>query len=357
VDSTVENNSVLGSVPDRVGGANSKFGQAVVIGKFYPPHHGHKLLIETALAQSRQVTVIVCAKQCDRIPGDLRGRWLAEIHPRAKLIVIDDRYDENDTAVWAANTVRWLGGAPDVVFTSEAYGEPYARMMGCGHVLVDPNRHQVRCSGTTIRRDPWACWDFLDPPVRAWFVRRVCVLGAESTGTTTLAQMLAEQYCTVWVPEYGREYSATKQLRGDTGWTSDEFIEIAAEQNRREELAARQANHVQFGDTNAFATRFWHRRYMGFESEAVGAEAERACCHLYLLTGDEIPFVQDGLRDGEHIRHVMHGWFEEGLRLQSVPWQLVRGSPSERLAQASAAVDALFSGSAWLSQIRAQRKS
>jgi hypothetical protein len=47
-------------------------------------------------------------------------------------------------------------------------------------------------------------------------------------------------------------------------------------------------------DTNAFATVLWHRRYMGHHSQAVAEIARRARCDLYFLTGDEIPFVQDG---------------------------------------------------------------
>lgn len=323
------------------------FGRAVVIGKFLPPHRGHLHLIGTALAGSRHLTVIVCGKPSDPIPPDLRGAWLRELAPAAEVMVIDDRYDEHDSAVWAANTVRWLGGPPDAVFTSEAYGEPYARAMGCVHVSVDPARGTVPCSGTAVRRDPFACWDFLPPPVRGWYARRVCVLGAESTGTTTLAEALAGQYATEWVPEYGREYSAAKWARGETEWTTDEFVRIAAEQTRHEDAAARRSNRVVVGDTNAFATRLWHRRYMGHDSDAVRAEADRVRCDLYLLTGDEIPFVQDGLRDGEHVRHAMHGWFEDALRGQPVPWRLVRGSPAERLATAAAAVNELFAGSAW----------
>jgi NadR type nicotinamide-nucleotide adenylyltransferase len=323
------------------------FGHAVVIGKFYPPHRGHKHLIDTAQAQSRRVTVIVCERPTDTIPGALRSAWLREIHPTAEVMLIDDRYDENDTAVWAANTLRWLGGPPDAVFTSEDYGDPYARALGCVHVSVDKARNAVPCSGSAIRRDPYANWQYLEPPVRTWFAKRVCVLGAESTGTTTLARSLAEHYRTMWVPEYGREYSAEKFAHGETEWTTEEFVHIAAEQTRREDLAACDANRVVIGDTNAFATCLWHRRYMGFDSEAVAAEARRARCDLYLLTGDEIPFVQDGLRDGEHIRHTMHASFEEALREQSVPWKLLRGSHEERMTEATAAVDELFAGSGW----------
>jgi NadR type nicotinamide-nucleotide adenylyltransferase len=225
------------------------------------------------------------------------------------------------------------------------------------HVMVDRSRRTHSCSGTVIRGDPYQYWEFLEPPVRAWYAKRVCVLGAESTGTTTLARSLAEHFETVSTKEYGREYSALKQDRGETSWTTAEFVQIAAEQNRREQSAARQANRVCIFDTNAFATRFWHRRYIGSESDAVRIEAENARCDLYLLTGDEIPFVQDGLRDGEHVRHAMHLWFEEALQSQPVPWRLLRGPEDARLSAAVSAVEELFAGSRWLEQVRAGAKA
>lgn len=324
-----------------------KFGLGLVIGKFYPPHRGHKLLISQAIAQSERTVVIVCAKPTDTIPGELRGRWLQEIHPTAEVIVVDDRYDENDSQVWAVNTLRWLGRAPDAVFTSEDYGDRYAALMGSTHVLVDKARGQVPISATAIRNDPFANWDFIELPVRGWFAKRICVLGAESTGTTTLAQALADRFHTNWVKEYGREYSEQKLARNELEWRSAEFTAIAAEQARREDEAARQANRVLICDTNAFATVLWHRRYLGNDSLAVKEIARQGKCDLYLLTGDEIPFVQDGLRDGEHIRGEMHRWFEVALKDQPVPWQILRGSPGERLRQATHLVQAMFKTSRW----------
>src|SRR5690348_6783907 len=100
----------------------------LVIGKFYPPHRGHKLLIDTATAACERTVVIVCARPSDTIPAELRRQWLAEIHPQAEVMLIDDRYDENDSRVWAQNTIRWLGRAPNAVFTSEDYGEQYCRL-------------------------------------------------------------------------------------------------------------------------------------------------------------------------------------------------------------------------------------
>jgi HTH-type transcriptional regulator, transcriptional repressor of NAD biosynthesis genes len=96
----------------------------------------------------------------------------------------------------------------------------------------------------------------------------------------------------------------------------------------------------------------WHRRYMGNQSAAVEEIANQGRCDLYLLTGDEIPFVQDGLRDGEHIRHEMHGWFETALQAQSVPWHLLRGSPQERLHHAVELTKSLFRDSTWTPEVK-----
>jgi len=324
-----------------------KHGLSVVIGKFYPPHRGHKLLIDAASSQSGSVVVIVCAKPTDTIPGELRGQWLQEIHPRARVMVIDDRYNETDSRVWAENTLRWLGRAPDAVFTSEDYGDRYAELMGARHVLVDKARQAVPVSGTAVRQDPYQNWEFIESPVRAWFAKRVCVLGAESTGTTTLAGSLAEKFKTTWVAEYGREYSEVKMVSNDLDWRGEEFTRIAQEQTRREDAAARQANRVLICDTNAFATCLWHRRYMGSHSPAVEAVARAGRCDLYLLTGDEIPFVQDGLRDGEHLRHEMHTWFETALAGQTAPWALLRGPHETRMRESVRLISSLFEGSGW----------
>jgi HTH-type transcriptional repressor of NAD biosynthesis genes len=317
----------------------SRFGLGVVIGKFLPPHRGHRFLIETALSRCERVVVVICGKPVDPIPPELRAAWLREMVPAAEVMLIDDRYDENDSRVWAENTIGWLGRAPDAVFTSEDYGDRYASFMGSTHVLVDRARLQVPCSGTAVRGDAFAMWDFIDPPVRSWFAKRVVIVGAESTGTTTLAMDLAAALQTPWVAEYGREYSGLKQAAGDSIWHTPEFLAIAREQTRREDLAAREANRILVCDTNSFATVLWHRRYVGHDDPALCDFAAAGRADLYLLTGDEIPFVQDGLRDGEHLRQDMHRWFEEALAAQAVPWFLLRGSREERLQEALSLID------------------
>jgi HTH-type transcriptional repressor of NAD biosynthesis genes len=147
--------------------------RGLIVGKFYPPHRGHKHLIDTARAEVDELFVIACRREGEVPAGELRAEWLREIHPDVRVILFDDTYDAQDSRVWAENSVRLLGGAPDVVFTSEEYGDEFARHLGCRHVQVDRARAAVPVSGTRVRRDPLGCWEFLEPPVRSFYAVRV----------------------------------------------------------------------------------------------------------------------------------------------------------------------------------------
>ena len=316
----------------------------IPVGKFWPPHAGHLLLIERALADCGRVTVVVCDPP-DQTPPPAAQRavWLRELCPRAEVIVVPDIGCDDDSLRWAAYTREFLGAAPDVVFTSESYGEPYARFLGARHVSVDAARTAAPVSGTAVRADPFVNWCYLSPPVRAFYALRICAIGAESTGTTTLAADLAERLGTMWVPEYGREYSVEKFDRGDDVWSTDEFVTIAAEQARREDLAARECDRVVVCDTDAFATTVWHERYMGCRSPKVERVAEDrrrpgTAIDIYLLTDVDVPFEQDGYRDGEHIREWMHHRFIERLQETRRRFLVLSGSRAERVLAAQKAV-------------------
>lgn len=325
------------------GSAQPRFGAGLVMGKFYPPHRGHSDLIETAASLVERLIILVSDTPGQTIPAELRAHWLREMHPAAQVLIIDDSTDEGDPRVWAENTIRLLGEAPDAVFSSEDYGDLYARAMGAIHVLVDRERLRVPCSGRAVRANPLGAWECLPPCVRAYYAVRVRLVGAESTGKTTLAEALADHYHTNWVPEYGREYTDTK-IGADPAdpWRSEEFAYIAAEQARREDLAARAANKVLFCDTDPFATGIWHERYLHSRSPAVEVIAAGRRYALTILTAIDIPWVEDGTRDGEHLRAWMHERFREELDRLGQPYLLVSGSPVARLATAVARIDDLL---------------
>lgn len=313
-----------------------------IVGKFYPPHRGHKHVIDTARQQVDRLVVMIAYHPSQTIPGELRKTWLEEIHPNCEIHLVPDEL-EDDSRQWAEFTMRYLGRTPDIVFTSEDYGWEYARLMGARHVMIDRARTTVPVSGTLIRSAPLEYFDFLEPCVRAYFVRRIVLIGAESTGKTTLCQQLAERFNTIWVPEYGREHWERKVAglaMNDPlpSWNHEEFVQIAAEQQSRENSMAREANRVLFCDTNAYTTGTWHQRYYGCRDARVDAIGSADKVDLYLLTAPDVPFVQDGFRDGESIRHWMHEQFRGQLTKKLVPWRLIEGSYAARLAAAEQAV-------------------
>jgi len=328
-----------------------RFGHGLVIGKFYPLHAGHSNLIRTALARCDTVTVQVLGASQESIPLTVRADWLREEHPTAHIVsAIDDAPVDFDSAdAWEEHMVpiRALLPAPvDAVFSSDPYGAELAARLDARWVQVDPGRRATPISGTMIRADVPGHWWALAPAVRAWLTPRVVVLGAESTGSTTLAEALAAHYGTEWVPEYGREHSETRAGGLDTPWRSDEFDLIVDRQIGWENQALRRVPRpLLICDTDVLATTLWHDRYVGPAPAALRARAVTHPPALYLLTGDEIPFVQDGLRDGEHIRHDMQQRFRDTLAAQAVPWVEVTGSVPERVDQSAGHIDRMLAGS------------
>jgi NadR type nicotinamide-nucleotide adenylyltransferase len=170
----------------------------LIIGKFMPPHAGHQYLIDYAGRRVTHLHLVLFTKTAEPIPGHLRAAWLRELYPSAHVhhLHLDHAVDYGDPAAWDfwVQAIRSVVPAgPDLVFSSEAYGSELARRLGAQHESVDPARAHVPISATQIRQQPLAHWDSLPAPVRPYFVCRVCVLGAESTGKTTLAAALADE--------------------------------------------------------------------------------------------------------------------------------------------------------------------
>jgi HTH-type transcriptional regulator, transcriptional repressor of NAD biosynthesis genes len=204
-----------------------RFAHGFVTGKFYPLHAGHSVLIHAAVEHCDRVTVCLLGRHDETIPLALREAWLREVHPDVDVVAgYDDvAIDYDDAGVWARHVDIMRTYVPehvDAVFTSEAYGEELAYRLGAMHVCVDLPRRRVPCSGSAVRADPAAYWWALPPPVRAWYCTRIVIVGAESTGTTTLAKTLAAELKTQWVPEFGREWCRSSvgsgQAQGLVGW-------------------------------------------------------------------------------------------------------------------------------------------
>lgn len=101
----------------------------------------------------------------------------------------------------------------------------------------------------------------MHPRVYRDLIVNVVRLGAPCTGKTTLARALAEEFGTVWMPEYGREYWERHQV--NRRLTPQQLVEIAEGHLEQEDTLLLDANRHLFTDTNALTTRLFALAYHG----------------------------------------------------------------------------------------------
>ncbi len=158
--------------------------------------------------------------------------------------------------------------------------------------------------------------------------RRVAILGAESSGKSTLAQALAQHYRSVWVPEYLREFVETE---GRVPCALDQFG-IGRTQQQREDAAAVLATDYLFCDTTPLMTALYSSFYFGGPDPALTALVQRHDYALTLVTAPDGPWIADGLqRESEAVRQTIHSQLLALLAHRAIPFVLVEGTLEQRL--------------------------
>ncbi len=158
--------------------------------------------------------------------------------------------------------------------------------------------------------------------------RRLCLLGGESAGKTTLAQALAAELGTVWVAEYGRE----RWLDIGGTFSLDELLHVGRQQVAREDAALGQARGWLVCDTSPLTTLVYALLDHGSAPEAL-FELARRRYDLTLLCAPDFDFVQDGARRDAGFRSEQHALTVDLLQRFGLPHVLVSGDLEQRLAQ------------------------
>jgi hypothetical protein len=133
-------------------------------------------LIEQAASAVDHLTVVVFSKDEEPVPGDLRADWLRSLHPEVEVVNLHTdlvtNWDDDETwQRWIALIRTAVPAGPDVVFSSERYGQELARRLGAIDRVVDAERAAVPVSASLIRAEPGRYLRHLAPPVRAWVAR------------------------------------------------------------------------------------------------------------------------------------------------------------------------------------------
>jgi len=186
-------------------------------------------------------------------------------------------------------------------------------------------------------------------------IKKIVVVGPESTGKSTLCQQLAEHYHTLWCPEYAREYL----LKHGMDYSYDDLLTIAKGQIGLEEetemgVRSREPgadsrltihdSRLLFIDTNMYVMKVWCEFVFGKCHDYILDQIKKRQYDLYLLCNVDLPWIKDELREYPDLdtREKLYYIYKEIMVNQPVPWVDISGNYEERLKKAIAATDTLL---------------
>ena len=186
-------------------------------------------------------------------------------------------------------------------------------------------------SASQIRENPYAFRHLIHPRVYRDLIVNVVFLGAPSTGKTTISEALAEEFRTVWMPEYGREYWEANQV--GRRLTLDQLVEIAEGHLEREEALLYEADRYLFTDTNAVTTYMFSIQYHGKAEKRLVELAEKAAARydLVFVCDTDIPYSDTWDRSGDADRKTFQKQIVADLIVRKIPFFLLRGNLKERV--------------------------
>ena len=171
-------------------------------------------------------------------------------------------------------------------------------------------------------------------------LKKVVIIGPESTGKSSLCEQLAEHYKTNWVPEYAREYL----LKNGTNYNYDDLLVIAKGQLEQESRITHAASRITFIDTDMYVMKVWcefvFNKCHRFILDAI---TERKY-DLYLLCNTDLPWVRDELReypDPEFRKKLFH-MYKDILVNTDTPWVEISGTDSQRIQTAFSVIKTVF---------------
>jgi HTH-type transcriptional repressor of NAD biosynthesis genes len=315
-----------------------------VLGKFLPLHKGHLGLIRFALDHCDFLYVILCVSSREKIDGKIRKQWLQqelEAHENISILFFPYNEDELPNTSVSSRLIseKWAKALKEIVpdaervFTSEEYGDYLAEYMGITHMLYDKNRIQFPVSASLIQQNPFIYWSCLTDSAKPWYVKKIAILGTESTGKSIMAEKLAKLFDTVFVPEMAREI-----MEKTTECTYHHLEEIAALHAKKIGSAMGRANKLLFLDTDINITKSYAKFLFNRELVKEPWIEQANQSDLYLFLEPDCPFVQDGTRLDENERNRLNTAHKEFLNDNHINYISIGGDWENRF---NSAVDIL----------------
>lgn len=162
-------------------------------------------------------------------------------------------------------------------------------------------------------------------------VKRIVLIGAESTGKTELSEYLSQKFNTVWVPEYAREY--IENLKRPYYYDDVEYI--ANKQIELENTYCQKANKILFYDTYLIITKIWFKLVFNKIPDWIDEKIKNSKIDLFLLCNNDIPWVFDPVREnGGKMRNKLFEIYENELNQYKFNYKIIDGIGDERFRNA-----------------------
>lgn len=161
-------------------------------------------------------------------------------------------------------------------------------------------------------------------------LRKIAVVGPESTGKSLLSEQMANHYQTVWVPEFAREY--LNNLGHE--YVYDDLSVIARQQLLAEDKAAESSNNLLFCDTNLIVIKVWSDFKYGHTEPWIIEEIKRRKYDLHLLCDIDLPWEDDPLREHPYQRKELFDIYVKELETFDLHYKVISGIGKTRLQNA-----------------------
>ncbi|MEI6815029.1 MAG: ATP-binding protein [Bacteroidota bacterium] len=166
-------------------------------------------------------------------------------------------------------------------------------------------------------------------------ILKVAILGAESTGKTTLCKDLANHFDTVWVPEYAREYLANL----NRNYTLEDLMEISKQQLIYQRNALDKANKLLFVDTEMIILKVWCDDKFKTCPDFISNELKQQKFDIYLIMANDIAWEYDPLRENPDRRDYLFDIYIKELERINANYRIIGGLGEDRLNNAVKAIE------------------
>ena len=170
-------------------------------------------------------------------------------------------------------------------------------------------------------------------------VKKIAILGAESTGKSILCEQLAKHYQTVFVPEYARTYFDENDINN---YNTVDLEIIAKNQLELEKEYYEKANEYLFCDTSLITVKIWSTHKFNKVPKFITNSIKPTDYDLYLISNNDVQWVADPQRRNEDLREHLFKWNKHELLKLSVDYKIIKGVEEERLKCAIQLIEEAF---------------